>query len=198
MSSNKNSPSTFDMISVPLMHVDINHKVIAANPAACRFLGKSRDEIIGGYCYNWSHDQDKPCWKVDGKECPVKSAIEHKKQIKAIHSHKDNGRTFIEQITATPVYDNDGKLLHVLEEWQDLTHIIQEKDVFNHIREELHILRKLIPICSSCKKVRDDNGFWQQVEQYITEHSDASFTHGCCPDCVSKIMENISETESQL
>jgi two-component system sensor histidine kinase/response regulator len=47
-------------------------------------------------------------------------------------------------------------------------------------------LSGLIPICASCKKIRDDQGFWQRVETYITEHSDAKFTHGLCPECARK------------
>jgi len=49
------------------------------------------------------------------------------------------------------------------------------------------ILRGLLPICASCKKVRDDKGYWNQIEQYITEHSEAVFSHGLCPDCAERI-----------
>ncbi|RKY55180.1 MAG: hypothetical protein DRP89_03805 [Candidatus Neomarinimicrobiota bacterium] len=48
-------------------------------------------------------------------------------------------------------------------------------------------LRGLIPICASCKKIRDDEGYWKEVESYIREHSDAEFTHGICPDCMKKL-----------
>ena len=44
-------------------------------------------------------------------------------------------------------------------------------------------LRGLIPICAYCKKIRDDGDYWQQLEVYISEHSDAEFSHGICPDC---------------
>ena len=47
-------------------------------------------------------------------------------------------------------------------------------------------LRGLLPICSHCKKIRDDKGYWEQIETYISEHSDAEFTHGLCPDCAKK------------
>ena len=50
----------------------------------------------------------------------------------------------------------------------------------------IHTLRGLLPICASCKKVRDDAGFWRQVEEYISAHADVSFTHGLCPDCRGK------------
>ena len=48
-------------------------------------------------------------------------------------------------------------------------------------------LRGLIPICSSCKNIRDDRGYWNQVEAYIVAHSDAEFSHGFCPDCMKKL-----------
>ncbi|MCP4756754.1 MAG: response regulator [Proteobacteria bacterium] len=50
-------------------------------------------------------------------------------------------------------------------------------------REEISSLRGIIPICAKCKRIRDDQGFWDQVEHYIEKHSDALFTHGVCPDC---------------
>jgi phosphoserine phosphatase RsbU/P len=48
-------------------------------------------------------------------------------------------------------------------------------------------LRGLLPICSYCKRIRDDNQYWQQVEGYIAEHSDAQFSHGICPSCYERI-----------
>jgi DNA-binding response OmpR family regulator len=53
--------------------------------------------------------------------------------------------------------------------------------------ETIQKLKGLIPICSHCKKIRNDNGYWQQLEVYIREHSDAEFTHGLCPDCEKDI-----------
>ena len=49
---------------------------------------------------------------------------------------------------------------------------------------EIKALRGLIPICSKCKKVRDDEGYWKQIEFYIQEHSEATFSHSLCPDCI--------------
>lgn len=55
-----------------------------------------------------------------------------------------------------------------------------------NVHAEIRRLKGIVPICSSCKKIRDDKGFWQQVEQYIEDHSDAVFSHGMCPDCLDK------------
>lgn len=58
---------------------------------------------------------------------------------------------------------------------------------------EVKRLSGLIPICSNCKKVRDDDGYWQQVEQYVSHHSDAKFSHGLCPGCLSKLYPDLAD-----
>jgi len=52
-------------------------------------------------------------------------------------------------------------------------------------------LRGLLPICSYCKRIRSDQDYWEQVEGYITEHTGARFSHGICPSCLAKAMEEI-------
>jgi len=49
---------------------------------------------------------------------------------------------------------------------------------------ELRTLRGLLPMCSKCKKIRDDKGFWERVDSYIEEHTQVTFSHGICPDCL--------------
>lgn len=56
---------------------------------------------------------------------------------------------------------------------------------------EVKVLRGLIPICASCKKIRNDDGFWQQLEEYIGEHSEAEFSHGICQPCVKKLYPGV-------
>ena len=57
--------------------------------------------------------------------------------------------------------------------------------------KEVKTLRGFLPICSSCKKIRDDKGYWNQIEAYISNHSEASFSHGICPECAKKIYPEI-------
>jgi hypothetical protein len=52
---------------------------------------------------------------------------------------------------------------------------------------EIKVLSGLLPICSSCKKIRDDKGYWTWIEKYIQEHSEAQFSHSICPDCAKKL-----------
>jgi hypothetical protein len=53
------------------------------------------------------------------------------------------------------------------------------------------LLSGLLPICASCKKIRDDKGYWTQIESYIRDHSEAEFSHGICPDCLKKLYPEI-------
>jgi phosphoserine phosphatase RsbU/P len=57
--------------------------------------------------------------------------------------------------------------------------------------KEVKVLRGLIPICASCKKVRNDGGFWQQLEEYLGEHSEAEFSHGLCQPCIRKLYPGV-------
>ena len=52
---------------------------------------------------------------------------------------------------------------------------------------KIRTLGGLLPICSSCKSIRDDEGYWNQLETYIGDHSDAEFSHGVCPQCLGKL-----------
>ena len=56
---------------------------------------------------------------------------------------------------------------------------------------EIKTLQGIVPICSSCKKIRDDEGYWQQIEVYLKTHSDLDFTHGICLECAEKLYPDI-------
>ena len=53
--------------------------------------------------------------------------------------------------------------------------------------DKVKTLSGFLPICASCKKIRDDKGYWNQIEAYISEHSEAEFSHGICPECSKKL-----------
>ena len=53
--------------------------------------------------------------------------------------------------------------------------------------KEIKLLRGILPICASCKKIRDDKGYWNQLEAYIAKHSEAQFSHSICPECAKKL-----------
>lgn len=63
--------------------------------------------------------------------------------------------------------------------------------------EEINQLRGILPICASCKKIRNDEGYWEQVEKYISSKSKATFSHGICPDCAKKLYGEYVDTLNQ-
>lgn len=59
--------------------------------------------------------------------------------------------------------------------------------------DKVKTLSGLLPICSSCKRIRDDRGLWERIEHYISAHTDATFTHGMCPDCLKKLYPELAD-----
>ncbi len=70
----------------------------------------------------------------------------------------------------------------------NMKHLKEKK----RIQEELHALGELVPICSHCKKIRDDTGYWNNIEAFLNSHSNFSFSHGLCPDCVRELYPDLS------
>jgi len=56
---------------------------------------------------------------------------------------------------------------------------------------QIKTLRGIVPICMYCKKIRDDKGYWSQVEVYVHNHTEAEFSHGLCPDCAQRLSQEI-------
>ena len=90
---------------------------------------------------------------------------------------------------------------------QQLKHEIDERIIVEKERETLIVelkdsltriktLSGLIPICANCKKIRNDDGYYEQVEKYIMDHSDAVFSHGICPDCMKKLYSDINKNDT--
>lgn len=107
--------------------------------------------------------------------------------------HRDGSRRWLE-VAEVPVFDGSGKVVAVEGIARDVTgrRLLQDdrEQLIAELQKaaaEIKTLRGIIPICASCKKVRDDEGAWQQVEAYLREHSEAEFSHGICPDCLAKM-----------
>jgi PAS domain-containing protein len=112
-------------------------------------------------------------------------------QTELSHRRKD-GTEFPVEVSAGPL--ELGGRMFILAVDRDITHrrqietarenLIQDlKDAF----EKIKTLKGRLPICASCKKIRDDKGYWSRIEEYIGSHTDAEFTHGICPDCMKKL-----------
>ena len=70
------------------------------------------------------------------------------------------------------------------------THALRERE---KALEEVRMLRGFLPICASCKRIRDYQGSWTMIEKYISEHSEAEFSHGLCPDCTKRLFPHLPQ-----
>ena len=78
----------------------------------------------------------------------------------------------------------------VSERTAELTETVNK---LNKSIEEVRVLQGILPICASCKKIRDDQGYWNQLEDYISRHSEVDFSHSICPDCAEKIYPDLQK-----
>lgn len=105
-----------------------------------------------------------------------------------------DGRQICLLFNAVPMFDENGALLGyrgVAKEITDRKHAEAEREnLIQELQEavkNIKTLRGLLPICASCKKIRDDKGYWNSLETYIHQHTEAEFTHGICPECMRKL-----------
>ena len=87
-------------------------------------------------------------------------------------------------LVLTCLKDDLGAVDSIATTERDITEI---KNELRRKEHEVKLLRGLLPICASCKEIRDDKGYWHQIESYIRDHSEAEFTHGICPKCAERL-----------
>lgn len=108
-------------------------------------------------------------------------------------NRKKNGDLYWESASISPDVDSEGNITRFIAVKEDITRNKRMQEVLVEKVSQLEAalakvkhLEGIIPICMYCKKIRDDKESWQQLEGYITEHTDALFSHGICPECYRK------------
>jgi PAS domain S-box-containing protein len=111
---------------------------------------------------------------------------------------KPGGEIAYVQVTAEAQHNDNGDAVRLIGTVQDITERKRSEELREKLiadlqkaANEIKTLSGLIPICASCKKIRDDKGYWEQIETYIMEHSDAEFSHGLCPECSKKLYPDL-------
>lgn len=186
----------FDNI-IPICITNNDHDIIKANTIYYKIFGVPEQNGHTVKCYD--HRPGPQC-KTD--ECPLEVITKGGKDHYVCEStKKEEGkvdRTFI--VNATPYFDNEGRKKGIIEYFLDITarrKLENEKEqLIEKLNSALTDVKKLtgfLPICATCKKVRDDKGYWKQIESYIAEHSDTEFSHSICPDCAAKYYAKLTE-----
>lgn len=175
--------------------------IIFLNPEAERLLGYNLEELAGKNAHDLIH-----CQRPDGSVLSLADCLIHRTITSGVRCSSDHemfrnkaGQTFPVEVHANPVVKDSGNIATVVA-FRDISIRKQKEAEREKLVQELQealaqvkTLSGMLPICSYCKKIRDDKGYWEQLESYITKHSEALFSHGCCPECYKKAVREIEE-----
>jgi len=185
--------ATFNIIPSPILVVDGDVRIQTFNTAAACLLDASNESVLhqrGGEALHCLHAHEVPegCGRAPFcKTCVIRNSVTEaingarvvRRQHKLEVVSKAGVLEIYALITASPfTYKEQNFVLLMVE---DIS--------------ELMKLRNIIPICASCKKVRNDRDYWVQVESYFEDYWDMSFTHGLCPDCYKTQLDELYVSE---
>jgi PAS domain S-box-containing protein len=171
-------------------------RIIDANHRARELLGYTRDELLKMKVADLQPPSlGRPAGRALRNELERPGAPPYE----TTNLHRDGTWIPVEVSTSHIAREEGGLTLAIVRDIRERKRAEAERErLISELQDALakiKTLRGLIPICASCKKVRDDRGYWQQVEVYIRDHSEAEFSHGLCPDCVRRLYPDLYEEE---
>jgi len=163
------------------------------NNAFAKGVGKTLDEIIGRKIWD-VFEKDE----ADKRFAIVKKVFtEGKTEEIEVRVPLPSGDTYY-LTTVKPILNDSAAVETVICTSKNITKrklaeiaLKKEHDKLLKALKEIKTLSGLLPICASCKKIRDDKGYWNQIEGYIQKHSEAQFSHAICPDCAIKLYSDL-------
>ena len=171
-------------------------RFVDVNSAFLRTLGYSKDEVVGktsgeiGLFVNT--DQQKQ----------IAATLKEYGRIQEVEMQvKTKDGAILDGLFSGELIESQGKkyFLTVMIDITERKRAENERERFvRELRQalaEVKTLRGIVPICSNCKRIRDDRGYWEQVESYVTKHTEAAFSHGICPECMKKLYPEFCKDE---
>ena len=184
-------PALLDATPIPVLVVNPDVKILYFNPAASKLVGSNAEVVIQRrageilHCIHSTEALEGCGYSPFCPDCIIRNSVNQSltgqkvsRKLQKMELLQNNNVVEIYLlVTTTPFQYGKEQLVLVLLE-----------DV-----SELRALRRLIPICSRCKKVRDDQEYWHHVEEYLKEQLDVDFTHSICPECADELYPGISK-----
>ncbi|MBN1697355.1 MAG: PAS domain-containing protein [Spirochaetales bacterium] len=196
-------PITNDIVNTirePLIILDQKLKIVSANRSFYDFFQVSAEETEGQFIYDLGNRQ----WNIPRLKDLLETVLSEKKCFDNYiveHTFDTIGHKVM-FLNARQVRTKYGISKYILLVFEDITERkrIEEKNTNLFIElqkalEQIKILHGIIPICACCKKIRDDSGYWDQLEAYISKYSEAQFSHGLCPDCAVKLYPDLCKND---
>jgi len=191
--SRANLESIFNS-AIPLCITNRDFEIVQANSAYYDIFGRAAQSHNRLKCF-----ESRPSDDCHHENCPLTRIIRGETEVvNDMIKHDINGqeKTFI--VTARPFFNAQEEIIGIVESFQDIT----ERKLAEEAKEELikglqnafeevNLLSGLLPICASCKNIRDDKGYWNKIESYISDHAKVEFSHSICPDCAKKLYPDL-------
>ncbi|HXF04336.1 MAG TPA: PAS domain S-box protein [Blastocatellia bacterium] len=150
----------------------------------------------GAFCETYGYEDAE----VKGRSCELLGDVTSEGEV--LHRRKD-GSEFPVLLSRSFVLDDRGRPKAVVYAARDISERKRAEQERERLIEQLQealarikTLRGLLPICASCKKIRDDQGYWKQIESYVREHSEAEFSHSICPECMERLYGDLGTEEA--
>jgi PAS domain S-box-containing protein len=171
--------------------VSADGSVLVANVAVASRVGKSTEELMGNCIYDFiptevARERREKAHEVIDTGNPVHFEDECRGRLIDNNVYPVQGpQGNVERLAILGIDVTERKRAEAEREQLILDHL----DALSRIKT----LHGLLPICASCKKIRDDEGYWSQLEAYLSEHTDATFSHGICPECAQKFYSDLGK-----
>jgi PAS domain-containing protein len=183
--------SILDAIPLPIFVVDEDVRIFWSNQSAAPLLDGEPDQVFLKRCGEVMHCQHAMesaagCGRTEFcKDCPIRNSVQLSIKGQRVQRKKNKmrlvGKDRVVEInllatTAPFAYQDESLVLLILE---DISELLE--------------LKSIVPICAYCKKIRDDEAYWQSVENYFKAHLSLDFSHGVCPECEKKLYLDLHE-----
>jgi PAS domain S-box-containing protein len=200
--SEENYRSLFQNASIGIFHSLPEGKFLRVNPALAKMLEYgSPEEMISAIT------NIRAQIYVDSKKQSnlLAATLEQTGWVYAENRYRrKDGTILTANLAVRKVLNADNTVAYLEGFVEDITDrrlaeevLEEERKRLQQALDEVKTLRGIFPICANCKKIRDDKGYWNQVEMYVSDHTEAKFSHGICPDCAKKLYPELYEKGNQ-
>ncbi|MDP2138453.1 MAG: PAS domain-containing protein [Candidatus Didemnitutus sp.] len=182
----------YDFAPISYFTVDPEGTILEANLSAATLLGLERSRLMNRRFVSFVAAAART--DLDGFLARVFASEE--KEVCVLQLSGDTVPLRYVQIEAVAALAGKECRLAAMEITESMQAAAEQKRMFDELKAtqaKVKALSGLLPICACCKKIRDDQGYWEQIEAYIQDHSDALFSHGICPECLPKLAAGLND-----
>jgi PAS domain S-box-containing protein len=190
----------YDNAPVGYHEFDGEGRITHVNRTELEMMGYALEEMVGRPVWEYVID---PRVAREGVLAKLNGAMVPGQDLERVFRRKDG--TFLPALLQDRLLrDERGQITGIRVTMQDITERkraeVEREKLIHELQEALVKVKQLgglLPICASCKKIRDDKGYWNQIETYIRDHSEAEFSHSICPDCMKKLYPEFAEEKER-